>query len=57
MTNKLLPIIRIILLVLAVGFILTIAYKYLVNGTFDALMLTPIIGLLFFYFITKPKEL
>jgi len=55
MTINLLSVIRIILLILAVGFIVALAYKYVVNGTFDALLLMPIVGSLFFYFVTKPK--
>jgi len=50
-----LQVIRVILLVLALAFVCIAVYKYVANGTFDALLLTPIVGLLFFYFITKPK--
>ena len=53
--NRYLPVVRGILLVLVVLFILTFILMYLKKGSADYSILTPILGLLFFYFITRPK--
>ena len=53
--NKYLPLIRGALLVLVVLFVITFVILWLEKGSADYKVLTPIIGLLFFYFITRPK--
>ncbi len=55
MTNKILGVVRMILLLLVMAFIALLGYKYYKMSEFDYGYLVPIAGLLVFYFITKPK--
>ncbi len=52
--NRYLRLVRTTLLVLIAVFIVIFIYRYVTIGTVDYLMLTPIVGLLIFYFITRP---
>ena len=53
--NKLLAVLRIILLLLAIAFVVLFGYKYYTAGELDYNYLIPIAGLLVFYFLTKPR--
>jgi hypothetical protein len=55
MTNTILGIVRMILLLLVIAFVALFGYKYYTLGELNYSYLTPILGLLVFYFITKPK--
>ena len=55
MNNNVLGIVRAILLLLVVAFVVLFGYKYYATGELTYSYLMPVLGLLFFYFITKPK--
>ena len=57
MTNKILAILRIIMLLLLIAFVVLFGYKYFRAGELNYGYLVPIAGLLVFYLITKPKAL
>ena len=55
MTNNILGVVRIILLLLAFSFVVLFGYRYFTNGEMNYGYLVPILGLVAFYFITKPR--
>ena len=55
MTNNILGVVRIILLLLAFSFIVLFGYKFFTKSELNYEYLVPILGLVAFYFITKPK--
>jgi hypothetical protein len=55
MTNKILGVIRMIMLLIVIAFVVLFGYKYYTAGELNYSYLAPIAGLLVFYFITKPK--
>lgn len=55
MTNSILGVIRIILLLIIIAFVVLFGYQYYAARELNYSYLAPIAGLLFFYFITKPK--
>ena len=55
MTNNILGVVRIILLLMVVGFVVLFGYRYFTLGELNYGYAAPIAGLLVFYLITKPK--
>ena len=55
MANKIFGIVRIIMLVLVIAFVVLFGYKYFTTGEINYGYSVPILGLLVFYFITKPR--
>ena len=55
MTNKILAVVRIILLLLALSFVVLFGYKYFTAGELNYSYFAPIAGLLVFYVRTKPR--
>jgi hypothetical protein len=55
MNYKFLKVIRVILLMLAIAFAALFGYKYLTAGELRYDYFLPIVGLLFFYFISNRK--
>ena len=55
MINNILGVGRIILLILAFTFVVLFGYRYLTKGEVNYEYLVPILGLVAFYFITKPR--
>ncbi len=55
MTNSILGIVRLVLMLLVIAFVGLFGYKYFTSGELNYGYLTPILGLLVFYFITKPR--
>jgi uncharacterized membrane protein len=53
MTDNILRVIRMILLIMIVGFVGLMVYKYFVNGFADWSYSYPIIGLAFVYLVTQ----
>ena len=55
MTNNILGVVRMILLLLAFAFVVLFGYRFLTKGEVNYEYLVPILGLVAFYFITKPR--
>jgi hypothetical protein len=53
MTNNILRAVRMILLIMIVGFVGWLVYKYVVNGFADWRLIYTIIGMAFIYLITR----
>lgn len=55
MTNKILGIVRMMLLLLIIAFVVLFVIRYYAAGEFHYEYLAPIVGMLVFYLITKPR--
>ena len=54
MVNNILSVVRVVLLLLAFSFVLLFGYRYFTKSEVNYEYLVPILGLVVFYFITKP---